>query len=295
MLSERDIIDVIKRSLGAPSSFEDAEELKGGAVCTTDMVLDFDDFPKGTKPYYKGWTAVCSSVSDLAAVGAKPLGVVASWAIPKKMGRKEIAEIARGMRNCAKAAGTQVVGGDVNESERLVLCTAAVGDRRRASRNGARPGDIIAVTGKLGASAAGWLALKKGLRGHSAVKRKFMKPPVRINEMQKIVGSVNAATDLSDGLLIGIYNICEESKCGAKITAVPIDEGVAEVAERLNKTPFDLACIGSDYELLLAIPRKSITEAKKRARLYEIGVFTKAGGVRMNGKVLRRRGFQHFQ
>ncbi|VVB67192.1 Thiamine-monophosphate kinase [Candidatus Norongarragalina meridionalis] len=295
MLSERDIIDVIKRSLGAPSSFEDAEELKGGAVCTTDMVLDFDDFPKGTKPYYKGWTAVCSSVSDLAAAGAKPLGVVASWAIPRRMGRREIAEIARGMRDCAKAAKTRVIGGDVNESERLILCTAAAGDKRRASRSGAKPGDIIAVTGRLGASAAGWLALKKGLRGHTAVKNKFMKPPVRINEMQKIVGYVDAATDLSDGLLIGIYNICEESRCGAEITGVPIDNGVEAVARALRKTPFDLACIGSDYELLLAIPKQKIAEAKKRTRLYEIGVFTKGKGVRMNGKVLQRRGFQHFQ
>jgi len=295
MFSERAIIDVIKRSLGAPSSFEDAEELKGGSVCTTDMVLDFDDFPKGTKPYFKGWTAVCSSVSDLAAVGAKPLGVVASWAIPRGMPRSEIAEIARGMRDCATAAGTRVVGGDVNESERLVLCTAAVGDRRRASRRGAKAGDVIAVTGKLGASAAGWLALKKGLAGHGFVKKKFMKPPVRINEMQKIVGFVDAATDLSDGLLIGVYNICEESGCGAEITGVPIDEGVAEVAKRLRKTAFDLACIGSDYELLLAIPKEKITEAKKRARPYEIGEFVKGRGVRMGGKKLARRGFQHFQ
>ena len=295
MLSERDIIGVIKRSLRAPSSFEDAEELADGSVCTTDMVLDFDDFPKGTKPYYKGWTAVCSSVSDLAAVGAKPLGVVASWAIPKKMGRAEISEIARGMRDCAVAAKTRVVGGDVNESERLVLCTAAVGDKRRVSRDGAKPGDVIAVTGRLGASAAGWLSLMKNLRGHEAVKKKFMKPPVRIGEMQKIVGSAHAATDLSDGLLIGIYSICEESRCGAELRGVPIDDGVAEVAKRLHKTPFDLACIGSDYELLLAIPSEKTAEAKKRARLYEIGIFTKARGVRMNGKQLARRGFQHFQ
>ncbi|PIT85284.1 hypothetical protein COU36_04165, partial [Candidatus Micrarchaeota archaeon CG10_big_fil_rev_8_21_14_0_10_59_7] len=152
-----------------------------------------------------------------------------------------------------------------------------------------------AVTGKLGASAAGWLALKKGLAGHGFVKKKFMKPPVRINEMQKIVGFVDAATDLSDGLLIGVYNICEESGCGAEITGVPIDEGVAEVAKRLRKTAFDLACIGSDYELLLAIPKEKITEAKKRARLYEIGEFVKGRGVRMGGKKLARRGFQHFQ
>src|SRR5271157_5268442 len=109
---EDDVINLIRDELGISGSFEDAEAVpfKGTKLMvTTDMLSEGDDFPDGMPSYAVGWVSVAANLSDLAAVGAAPLGLVMAWGFPD-IGEERIREIARGMKECAAFHGTRIFG-----------------------------------------------------------------------------------------------------------------------------------------------------------------------------------------
>jgi thiamine-monophosphate kinase len=288
-MDERQAITVIRRELGiAGEDWVDAESLKfkgTNLVVTTDMLTKPDDFPPGMAPFDIGWTSVAANLSDLAAAGAKPLGILVAWGLPGGTDEKTIIEITRGMNACANSFNTRVLGGDVNRHSTLTLSGVAFGCADKpVTRSGAHPGDVLAVTGTLGVSAAGYLALTKNLKGHSKAIRGFSRPVPRIREMLSLSKYVSAATDLSDGFEIGVQNICEMSGVGAIIDDVPIAPGVKEVAKEVSREISELLNMGSDYEILLTVPERNW--GKVKSKLYRVGTI-------VGGKYRASSGWQH--
>jgi thiamine-monophosphate kinase len=314
-MGEEEVIELIKRELKLPRAFEDAELVpfgKTNLLVTTDMLNEGDDFPPGMPYEAIGWVSVAANLSDLAAVGAKPLGVLMAWGIPRILPQDGVREIAKGMRQCASAHGTQVLGGDMNETERRTLSGTAVGwADAPLRRNGAKPGDIIAVTGPLGASAAGYLIYWSKKKELNELERKlvdrFNKPFARTALMHELAKKhlVHSAIDISDGLSPSVYSICKESNAGALVeyVGIPFFPGVEKYAHENKREPLSLANVGNDYEVLMTLPQESFETARKTAKkhgceLSEIGtVLKKDVLLERDGKVsaFPKEGFAHFK
>ncbi|MFA6489486.1 MAG: thiamine-phosphate kinase [Candidatus Micrarchaeia archaeon] len=292
MENEDELVRMIKRELGADEGFEDAESiplLGKQLLVTTDMLTEGDDFPPGMPYDAIGWKAVTASLSDLAAAGAKPLGMTMAWGLPRVMPSDGARQIAKGMAKCARAHKTRVYGGDLNEGESITLCGTAFGVARYPlRRGGAKPGDLLAVTGPLGASSAGyllyWSKKERKTESEERMLRKFNYPEARVSLMADLNSRslVRAATDISDGFSSAVRNICEGSNAGALVeyVGVPMEEGFEEFCEKNRRKPFELLNLGCDYEIVAAFPQECFSAAKRIAKakgcdLYEIGTVLK--------------------
>ena len=216
------------------------------------------------------------------------------------------------MAACARENKTKVLGGDMNETESVILSGTAFGVARYPlKRNGAKPGDLLAVTGKLGASAAGYLIYwsKRERKNESEEKmlHRFNYPPARAQLMAELnsKGLVRAATDISDGFSSAVHNICRESEVGALVEYIglPMYDGFEEFCRKNSKNPLELLNLGCDYELVAAIPQECFSAAKRVAKsrgveLFEIGtVLKKDVLLEKDGKLapLPKKGFAHFE
>lgn len=314
MSREDELTLIIRKALGMGEAFEDAEAipyLGKHLVATTDMLNEGGDFPPGMPYDAIGWNAVAANLSDLASAGAKPLGLLMACGLPRKMPEEGVRLIAEGMAKCAKQHKTRVLGGDLNETESIILTGTAFGIARfPIRRSGAKPGDMLVLTGPLGASAAGYLVYWSKKERKTPVEEKlvhrFNYPAARTALMAElnIKGLVNSATDISDGLASSVHNICSESKTGALVeyVGIPLFEGFEEYCRKNSKAPLELLNLGSDYEILASLPQECFSAARRIARrhggeLFEIGtVLRKDVLIEKDGKVapFPKTGFAHF-
>ncbi len=178
-----------------------------------------------------GWRAAAVNLSDLAASGAEPSGLVVSLATPGETNLDDVLELYEGIAE----TGVPVVGGDTTRSGQLMLSVTALGRSERVpGRSGARPGDQLVVTGPLGAAGA---AFRNG---------RYVRPPLRLEEGRRLAAVATAMLDLSDGLSQDAGHIAARSgvRCVIDVELVPLAEGA---------TVEDLS-FGEDYELLAATP-----------------------------------------
>ena len=141
-------------------------------LVTADMMYQRTHIPAQMTPYQMGWFLVAINLSDIAAKGGTPLGLVLSFGLPKKISERFLKELIKGTNACAVAFGTTIVGGDTKETKEITLCGTAFGTVKKdefMSRSGTHPGDVIAVTGTLGKAGAGYYALKR----HRSEKKTF--------------------------------------------------------------------------------------------------------------------------
>ncbi|MEP7334947.1 MAG: thiamine-phosphate kinase [Actinomycetota bacterium] len=178
-----------------------------------------------------GWRAAAVNLSDLAASGAEPAGLIVSLAAPGETNVDDVLELYEGIAE----TGVPVVGGDTTRSEQLMLSVTALGRSERVpGRSGARPGDLLIVTGPLGGAGA---AFRNG---------RYLRPPLRLEEGRRLAGVASAMLDLSDGLAQDAGHIAARSsvRCAIDLDLVPLADGA---------TVEDLG-FGEDYELLAATP-----------------------------------------
>lgn len=213
-----------------------------------------------------GWSTAAVNFSDLASMGARPNGILISLMVPAEMDEESVFEIMNGADQCAEFCNTFVIGGDTKEGEGAAVGTAigSMEGRIPMTRYGARPGDIIAVTGDLGTAAAGWHSIKNGLgleNSESALKV----PAPRIDEGIALSrsGAVTSCIDLSDGLAEAAWSICMLSHVGMEFRRefLPEGDGVAEVHETL-RIPLDEMMLywGGEYELMFTFRKEMIKE-----------------------------------
>ena len=283
-------------------------------IVTTDMLVANIHFPPGTKPEQIGRKAVVVNLSDIAAMGAEPLGLVFSVALPRDLEVEFANQIMRGMDATAKEYGTYVVGGDLAETKDITIAGTAFGlaDRDKLlRRSGAQEGDILAVTGELGAAAAGLKILLEKIpaKGYEKLIKAQLEPKARVKEGMALAksGHVKTAIDVSDGLASNLWHLARESKVKLIINRdeIPIHPLVKKLSNRHGFKIDDFVLFGGeDFELIFTVRPKAwsgISLSLKRldTTATPIGRVTKGRGVFIRDgkktKLLEDRGYEHFK
>jgi thiamine-monophosphate kinase len=275
-MGEFELLERVRERLGVPSgrvligSGDDAAvTVPGGATATSvDALVEGVHFRRDTADglAWIGRKALATALSDLAAMGASPGEAYVAVGVAPDLDEEECLELVDGIAELAAEAGITVAGGDLTSSPTLFITVTVVGHATEpsalVSRSGARPGDLLVVTGELGAAAAGLLvSSKRGIVDPSRFEPlldRQLRPQARL-----IAGSALAAAgatamiDLSDGLGGDARHLAKASGVGLRIAAekLPIAAGVEEVATAAGADPLELAVSGGeDYELLAALP-----------------------------------------
>jgi thiamine-monophosphate kinase len=278
---ERDLIAAIRARVPAPPAWltvgigDDAAVAKPerGAleVLTTDALIESIHFDRRlSAPADIGWKALAVNLSDIAAMGAAPRLALLSLGVPDALGAAEIDALVDGFLSLAAAAGVTLAGGNITRSPGPLIVDVTVTGYARPrhvlTRAGGRPGDDLYVTGAIGAAAAGlgwWQAGgRDAIDGIEACVERHRRPVprVRLGALAGRNRAASACMDLSDGLADAVRQIAGASGTGASIdaAALPVPPAAREWFERTGVDPAAAAAAGGDdYELLLAVPRRS--------------------------------------
>ncbi|APE30108.1 thiamine-phosphate kinase [Halomonas aestuarii] len=260
-------------------------------------------FPEEAPAVAVGHRALAVSLSDLAAMGARARWCLMSLTLPAADDGPWLGEFARGFHELCDATGTALVGGDVTRGE-LAIGVTVMGEvppEQALTRSGARPGDLLAVTGSLGGGAGGLALWQQGERdtGHPLLTR-YLHPLPRLEAGLALRGLASAAIDISDGLLADLGHILDCSGVGAELVpeALPLAEGLTAALGEERALAAGLHG-GDDYELLVALPPERLDEARERLAAFglpltQVGRVAEAPGVR-GVAAGAERGWQHFQ
>ncbi len=266
-IGEIGLIKRIAHILNSKYLGDDCAVLDVGAeylVVTIDMLHRVTDFPREMTGEDIGWMSVAVSLSDVAAMGARPLGVVAAMGIPGDTDVAFVEDIARGMDRCARTYGTEIVGGDTDQHQELTMVTTALGLVRKDAvkrRSGAKPGDLLCVTGFLGTPAAAYKVLIEGRdvtpEDRQLLIRRFFRPEPRMGEGMILSDypGVTAMMDVSDGLGKSVYELSTASKVGFVVEAdrLPIMDATRRVAKDRAELLDMAICFGGEFELLFTV------------------------------------------
>jgi thiamine-monophosphate kinase len=333
--SEFDFIDALRqRTAAAGHSLvagigDDAAVLRSTpgkeTVLTADLLVEDIDFRRTTTPpYLLGHKALAVSLSDIAAMGARPLWSMVSIGVPEDVwGTDFVERLYDGLLDLASRYGVQLIGGDTSRTnERIVIDSIVSGEcaaKMAVMRSGAQAGDQVFVTGSLGAAAAGLRLIERG--AHLAEQNladddsqkldhillRQLRPEPRVG-WGIVIGEERLATsmiDLSDGLSSDLNRLCAASNVGALIDSalLPVDDRVTELCGRRALDPLQLALHGGeDFELLFTVNPDNVARLPRRVdgvEIKRIGEITDSrDGVRISEGVrvweLKPGGWVHF-
>lgn len=260
-----------------------AVTVPGGATATSvDALVEGVHFRRDRASLAQiGHKALATALSDLAAMGAAPGEAYVVLGVPSDLDEGGCIELLDGIAALAAGTGTTLAGGDLTRAAELVLAITVVGHASSpgsfVNRDGARPGDVLVLTGELGGAAAGHLLLERpelgrGLPGAvaDALRRRQLEPQPQLDAGRALAAAgATAMIDLSDGLGGDARHLAERSAVGLRIDAgaLPLAEGLAELAAAARRDGLALAVSGGeDYELLAALPAERVAEAEERLR-----------------------------
>jgi thiamine-monophosphate kinase len=323
-MDELELIAAVRAALGPlpprvlTGPGDDAAVVRADAVAVTsiDSVVDGVHFELAThSPGDVGHKALATALSDIAAMGAGPGEAFVSLALPREFGSEKALELVGAMRELAVAHGVAIAGGDVVSSSVLAVTVSVTGwsgaAERLAYRSGARPGDVVGVTGSLGGSGAGLLLLK-GFRADVAaaerdalIARHRRPDPLLSAGLALATAGVSAMIDVSDGLATDAAHLARASgaRVQLRLADLPLAPGVDAVARACERDPLELAATaGDDYELLFtasperrdAVERAAAATGTRVTWLGDVG----AGGglVELHdaaGGIVELSGYEH--
>jgi len=241
---------------------------------TTDQMIEGVHFEAGQDPAITGHRALARNLSDIAAMGGEPRFCLVTLALPARGRDQWIQAFYRGLLRLARRTGTELVGGDLARDDKIrcdVMVCGAVARGKALRRDGARPGDALYVSGRLGR-----------LRWNGRIQP-------RLSLGQSLIGRATACIDLSDGLSLDLYRLCKASGVAAAVDRVPVASGATIGQARLD----DALHGGEDYELLFTLP----PGAPKPRGTTRIGTIVRGipGAVTLEGRPLPPRGYDHFR
>jgi len=310
-LVEDETLERIRRALGngieAGGLRDDAAVLDvpggGSVVVSVDSVVDGVHVDLALcSPHDVGWKALMGALSDLAAMGARPIGALVALGVPEAAGGGEVTlGVMEGVAEASRASGCPVVGGDVSAAGVLVVSVTVLGTLDGGTpvpRSGAAAGEMILVTGGCGGSAAGLRVLRSGAEAaglgpvEAALAAAYRRPVARLAEGEAARrAGASALIDVSDGLALDLHRLADASEVGFILDSVPVAEGA---------TPDDALGGGEDYELVVVIGERELSAgARSWARaglrpLQRIGVVSADPAQRtLQGRDLERLGWQH--
>ncbi|MGH7427688.1 MAG: thiamine-phosphate kinase [Candidatus Methylomirabilaceae bacterium] len=299
-------------------------------LVTTDLLVEQVDFTlETTTPFRLGRKAMAVSLSDIAAMGGLPRAALITLALPSELEAEFVDELYRGLQKEGSKHGVEFIGGDISASSTLMIGVTVVGEAepgQAVTRAGAKPGERIWITGRLGGSAAGLAALQTGFRlrddqvegppetsgeliaGIREALERHLCPSPRIREGRALAaaGVASAMIDLSDGLATDLGHLCRESGVSARIRKdrIPVDPVASIIGGLVGQDPMGMALAGGeDFELLFTSPAC----ADDVVRLFpddqavtEVGEVTAPGEgcvlVQRNGAAVPLSGgYEHFR
>lgn len=319
MKTEFEFIETIRRKYNLTKIGDDCgvlpKDSRTDLVITTDLLVEDIDFKlEWTKPEFIGHKALAVSLSDVAAMGAKPVWSMISIGVPEKVWKTDfVEEFYDGYMRLAKKFDVEIVGGDVSKTpDKIVIDSIVAGETEKGKavlRSGAKAGDLIFVTGKLGGAAIGLKILESGENFEKSKVKKFLLRQLAPNpqtEIGQVIGAENLATsmiDLSDGLSSDLMHICRASKIGAKIFAekIPIETENPNFKFQISNLDFAVHG-GEDFELLFTVDPKKYFQAEKEFRkrgFFHIGEITANAEIieltsSEKSEILQPKGFRHF-
>jgi len=250
-----------------------------------------------------GYRAMVAAVSDVWAMAAMPSASVVALTLPADFPDEEFRELIEGLAEAARSTGARVVGGNLSQSPSLSVTTTVFGlpIAESMTRNGARPGDSVYVTGTLGSAALGLAVLRADaveLDHAASFVERWRRPPTNGTAAKALANPPPAAVDVSDGCLQDLQHVCTASNVGATLhaDALPTAPGYEATCEALGLDPIVLALTGGeDYELMFAAPESS----EAGALGTKIGEIIEGSGIRVvdeRGQVIEieQTGFRHF-
>jgi thiamine-monophosphate kinase len=311
--AEFDRIRAIARALGAaagPLGGDCAvlsEPPGSSLVLSTDVSVEEVHFRRDwLRPREIGWRSAAAALSDLAAVGADPIGLLAAVTLPRDTREGELTELMRGVGDAVATVGGVVLGGDLSAGAAWSVAVTVVGRASRpVSRRGARPGDGVWVTGTLGAARSALETWRRGGEPAPDARAAFAHPVARIAPGRWLAGhGATAMLDLSDGLAGDAPHLAAASGVALELDLdlLPLAPSVRAAAGELGIAPAQFAAEGGeDYELLVTLPAEFAAADELRAEcgipLTRIGSVSAGAGVRLrlDGVDVTLAGFDHFR
>jgi thiamine-monophosphate kinase len=272
----------VVRSVGDDAAVTRA---RGYAVTSTDMMVEGVHFRSGQlTPHEIGHRALAAALSDLAAMAASPGEAYLALGLYDAAELEPTVELIKGAKDLADSFDVAIAGGDVTRAQALTVCFTVIGwaddPGQLVARDGARPGDLVGVTGALGAAGAG-LALKEGkarLRDQQTARTledRYARPQPRLAHGRGLArAGARAMIDISDGLATDAGHLARRSgvRLELSLEALPLSNGVGEVAEQLHADPHEFAATaGEDYELCVCVPPGAKALAEQAAPITWIG------------------------
>ncbi len=318
-MTELELIAAIERALErrgervALALGDDAAVVRAAPVLVTsvDLVAEGVHFKWSThEPFDVGHKALGSALSDLAAMGAAAGEAYVGLALPPGFPSARAAAVMAGMEALARRTGATIAGGDVVAAGAFVVSVTVCGWAERPEdlvyRHGARPGDLVGVTGRLGGSGAGLLLLEGCGREaepgvHAALVERHRRPEPRLEAGRRLADAgVSAMLDVSDGVATDAGHLALRSGVRVEVglDRLPLAAGVAEVARAAGRDPWELAATaGEDYELLFTAPprRRAAIERAVEDGVSWLGRVQAGAGVVLYGPTgpVELRGYEH--
>lgn len=297
-----------------------AVTVPGGATATSvDAIVDGVHFRREQASLAQiGRKALATALSDLAAMGAAPGEAYVVLGVPSGLDEDGCLELIDGIAALAAETGTVLAGGDLTRAPALIVAITVVGHAPRAeqlvSRAGARPGELLVLTGEIGGAAAGLVLLERpelsvavGAETAARLRARQLEPRTRLAAGQALArAGATAMIDLSDGLGGDARHLAEASAARIRIEvgALPLANGVAEIAAAAGRDPIELALGGGeDYELLAALPAARLGEAaaaldEAETTLAQVGEVLPGEGIEVRlpgGRLLETEGFDQLR
>jgi thiamine-monophosphate kinase len=287
-------------------------------IFKSDMLVESTDVPAGMKLWQIARKSIVSCVSDLSAKGIKPRYALISIGIPKQYSKREILDLIRGFQIASEEYGVEIVGGDTNESNELIIDCSMVGffledtDNNIPRRSGARPGDFIVVSGEFGYSSSGLKILISNAKAQEKFRKNAILSVVRPKPQQKFGISLakyfSSSIDSSDGLAMSLYELARQSKVNFFVNNIPSAKGIKQFAEDNHLDVNELIFYGGEeYEIVATVPSKNMKKAESIVRkaglkLYVIGkvkkgnskVFAIEGNNTKKYSLVNNRGYLHL-
>ncbi len=285
------------------------------AVLKTDMLVAKTDVPKEMSLFQAARKAIIMNVSDFASKGVQPIAVLVALGLPRGFSEQDVEALAQGLDAGARQYGAYVIGGDTGEASELTISGMLYGVSEKSTlmlRNGAKPDDILAVTGLFGKPAAGLRALLDGYKapgevtGERLLESVFL-PKARLAEGLALArsGAVSASMDSSDGLAWSLYELGRLSNVGFLINRVPVASEAAAFARANGLEASELALYGGEeYEIVVTVKPQS-WDAALAAVEATGGQLIRIGKATSNKQILLEidgrkqavepRGWEHFK
>jgi len=312
------------------NSFEKINCEDSYLVATSDLLIEKYHFPKQMSYFQMGWKAVTVNISDLAAMGAKPMGILINIAIPSKLKISQFDKIIEGILKACSYYNIPLLGGDTNQSDEIIISGTALGNVEQEDalkKEGFKEGDLVAITSEVGLAALGFELLKK--KNIKKIKKainskkissslvdlaikKALEPKARLKEGIFLSNFASSATDITDGLASELHELFDADKIHDKhsdlgiliyedkLLEKPEDEKLNKIAELLDLNFLDLSLhVGEDFELLFTVDSDKLEEIRKNMEFIVIGEINDSNRVEIkysNGNIvlLSSKGYEHL-